>query len=268
MIGKEEKKMQTITLKVKDSVTSGSAQVPVEADVLTPDQLFGKSEAEIKAVKVWWGNKQENAGDLFDVSVSGDAGSADDVKIVFEGNLARVKRIGAGMKAGEIEARGDVDMHVGAMMEGGRVVVKGNANCWAGGEMHGGELLIEGDAAANLCAMYRGAEKGMTGGKVTVNGSADELVGQYMAGGEILIKGNADRLAGLNMKGGKITIEGDADIPGADMTGGEITVKGTTEMIPSFKLVETATLDGAEYKKYLGDFAMGERKAKGTLYVK
>jgi formylmethanofuran dehydrogenase subunit C len=215
--------MQTITLKLKDSVTSGSAQVPVEADVLTPDQLFGKSEAEIKAVKVWWGNKQENAGDLFDVSVSGDAGSADDVKIVFEGNLARVKRIGAGMKAGEIEARGDVDMHVGAMMEGGRVVVKGNANCWAGGEMHGGEILI---------------------------------------------KGNADRLAGLNMKGGKITIEGDADIPGADMTGGEITVKGTTEMIPSFKLVETATLDGAEYKKYLGDFAMGERKAKGTLYVK
>jgi formylmethanofuran dehydrogenase subunit C len=260
--------MQTITLKLKDSVMRGPAQVPVEVDSLTPDQLFGKSEAEIKAVKVWWGNKQENTGDLFDVTVSGDAGSADDVRIIFEGNLTRVKRIGDGMKAGEIEARGDVDMHAGAMMEGGRLVIKGNANCWAGREMRGGELIIEGDAEDNLCAMYRGETTGMTGGKVTVYGNAGECVGQYMAGGEILIKGNADRLAGLNMKGGTITIEGDADIPGADMTGGEILVKGTTEMMPSFKLLETAAVGGAEYKKYLGDFAMGERKAKGTLYVK
>jgi formylmethanofuran dehydrogenase subunit C len=260
--------MQTITLKLKDSVTSGIAKVPVELDALTPDQLFGKSEAEIKAVKVWWGNRQENTSDLFDVSVAGDAANADDVKIVLEGNLARVKRIGEGMKAGEIEARGDVDMHVGAMMEGGKIIVKGNAGCWAGREMRGGELLIEGDADDNFCAMYRGEEKGMTGGKVTVFGNVGELTAQYMAGGEILIKGTADRLAGLNMKGGKITIEGDAQWPGADMTGGEITVKGTTEMMPSFRFVESATVDGAEYKKYLGDLAMGERKAKGTLFVR
>ncbi len=260
--------MQTITLKLKGSVMSGPAKIPVEVDSLTPDQLFGKSEAEIKAVKVWWGNQQENTGDLFDVRVEGTAGSADDVKIVFEGDLTRVKRIGAGMKAGEIEARGDVDMHCGAMMEGGRLVVKGNANCWAGREMRGGELIIEGNAEDNLCAMYRGEMMGMTGGKVTVYGDAGELVGQYMAGGEILIKGNADRLAGLSMSGGKITIEGNAEIPGADMTGGEIVVKGTTEMMPSFKFLETATVDGAELKKYLGDFAMGEKKAKGTLFVR
>jgi len=260
--------MQTITLKLKNAVMSKIAAVPVEVDSLTPGKLFGKSEAELKAVKVWWGNREENTGDLFDVSVEGDAGNADDVKIVFEGDLRRVKRIGDGMKAGEIEARGDVDMHCGAMMEGGRIVVKGNANCWAGREMHGGELVIEGDAEDNLCAMYRGEDKGMTGGKVTVNGNAGELVGQYMAGGEILIKANADRLAGLSMRGGKITIEGDAQWPGSDMIGGEIVVKGETEMTPSFKFVETATVDGVEYKKYLGDLAMGEKKAKGTLYVR
>jgi formylmethanofuran dehydrogenase subunit C len=261
--------MQTITLKLKDAVLSEPAKIPVEVDTLTPDQLFGKSEAEIKAVKVWWGNQQENTGDLFDVSVSGDAGSADEVKIAFEGDLTRVKRIGAGMKAGEIEARGDVDMHCGALMEGGKLVVKGNANCWAGREMRGGELIIEGDAHDNLCAMYRGEMKGMTGGKVTVNGDVGELAGQYMAGGEILIKGNADRLAGLNMSGGKITIEGDAELFGPDMIGGEIVMKGKVlEMMPSFKLLETTTIDGVEYKKYLGDFAMGEKKAKGTLYVR
>jgi len=40
------------------------------------------------------------------------------------------------------------------------------------------------------------------------------------------------------------------------------------DMMPSFKSVETATVDGDEYKKYIGDLAMGEKKAKGVLYVK
>ncbi|KAF5430500.1 formylmethanofuran dehydrogenase subunit C [Candidatus Methanophagaceae archaeon] len=261
--------MQTIKLKIKDNVTSGVAKIPVEVESLTPDKLVGKSEAEVKAVKVWWGNKEENTGDLFDVSVEGTAGSADEVKIVLDGDLSRVKRIGDGMTAGEIVANSNVDMHCGAMMSGGKITVKGNADCWAGREMKGGELVIDGDAAANLCAMYRGEDKGMTGGKVTVGGNADECVGQYMAGGEIVIKGNARMLAGLNMSGGKMVIGGDAVMPGADMTKGEITVKGTVQdMMPSFKLEGTESIDGAEYKKYSGDLAMTARKAKGTLYVK
>ncbi|HID20501.1 MAG TPA: formylmethanofuran dehydrogenase subunit C [Methanophagales archaeon] len=261
--------MQTINLKLKEEVTNGIAKIPVEVDSLTPDKLVGKNEAEIKAVKVWWGNKEENTGDLFDVSVEGSAGSAEEVKIVMEGDLSRVKHIGDGMKAGEIEARGDVDMHCGAMMTGGKITVKGNADCWAGREMRGGELIIEGNAGANLCAMYRGEITGMTGGKVTVGGNADECVGQYMAGGEILIKGNAELLVGLNMHGGKITIEGDAVMPGADMTSGEITVKGNVQdMMPSFKYDGTESIEGVEYKKYIGDLAMTEKKAKGVLYVK
>ena len=262
--------MQQISLKLKEEVMGGVAKIPIVVDSLTPDKLFGKSESEIKAEKVWWGNRQENTGDLFEVEVDGEAGSASEVKIVLEGDLSRVKYIGAGMTAGEIEANGDVDMHCGAMMRGGKITVHGNADCWAGREMHGGELIIEGDAGANLCAMYRGEITGMTGGKVVVEGDAGECVGQYMAGGEILIKGNADILAGLNMKGGRITIEGNAVMPGADMTGGEIIVKGKVEdMMPSFRFVEVTTLDdGAQYRKYSGDLAMTEKRAKGVLYVK
>jgi formylmethanofuran dehydrogenase subunit C len=90
-----------------------------------------------------------------------------------------------------------------------------------------------------------------------------------MAGGEIVIKGNTNILTGLNMKGGKITIEGDAVMPGADMTGGEITVKGNVrDRIPSFRLEGTESIEGEEYKKYTGDLAMTEKKAKGVLYVK
>ncbi len=203
------------------------------------------------------------------MSVEGEAGSAEEVKIVLEGDLSRVKHIGDGMKAGEIEALGDVDMHCGAMMSGGKITVKGDADCWAGREMHGGELVIEGDAGDNLCAMYRGEMTGMTGGKVTVGGNAGECIAQNMAGGEIVIKGNAYILTGLNMKGGKITVEGDAVMPGADMTGGEITVKGNVrDMIPSFRLEGTESIEGEEYKKYVGDLAMTEKKAKGVLYVK
>lgn len=260
--------MRTIKLRLKEEVMRGVAKIPIEVDSLISDNLFGKNEAEIKAVKVWWGNRQENTGDLFDVSVEGKAWSAKEVKVVFEGDLRRVKHIGDGMKAGEIEAHGAVDMHCGAMMEGGRVTVKGDADCWAGREMKGGELIIEGDAADNLCAMYRGEMTGMTGGKVTVEGNAGECVGQYIAGGEILIKGNADVLAGYAMRGGRIVIEGNAALPGADMIKGDIIVKGDVEMLPSFKYVGVDTIEGERYDKYSGDHAMGEKKAKGTLYVK
>ena len=94
---------------------------------MTPDKLFGKTEAEIKAVNVWWGNKEKNTGDLFYVSVDETAGSADEVKIVLDGDLSRVKRIGNGMTAGEIEANSTVDMHCGAMMRGGKIVIEGDA---------------------------------------------------------------------------------------------------------------------------------------------
>lgn len=263
--------MQVIRLKLKEEVVKTStseAVIPIEVDSLTPDKLFGKNEEAIKGVKIWWGNRQEDTSYLFDVNVEGEAKNADEVKIVFEGDLSVVKRIGEGMKAGEIEIDGDVNMHCGAMMEEGSLKVKGNADCWTGREMKGGEIIIEGDAEDYLCASYRGETVGMTGGKVTVGGNAGDYVGQYMTGGEILIKGNVGMLAGLNMNGGKIIIEGDAVLPGGSMIKGEIIVKGkVTETLPSFKYEGTETVEGMEYKKYVGDLATG-KKAKGVVYVR
>ena len=40
------------------------------------------------------------------------------------------------------------------------------------------------------------------------------------------------------------------------------------DMMPSFKSVETAAVEGEEYKKYIGNLVMGEKKAKGVWYVK
>jgi formylmethanofuran dehydrogenase subunit C len=265
--------MQVVRLKLKPEVMTGKAKIPVEVDSLTPDKIVGKNEEEIKAVKVWWGNKQEETGSLFDVSVAGEseADKAEEVKIIFEGDLSSVKRVGEGLKAGAIEVESDVGMHCGAMMAGGVIRVKGNADCWAGREMKEGELIIEGNAADYLCASYRGEIVGMTGGNVTVGGDVGKYAGQYMSGGEILIRGNAGLLAGLNMNGGRITIEGDVLMPGGEMTNGEIIVKGKVlEMMPSFKYdaTEQIDIDGVKYNKYWGDFAMGEKKAKGVVYAK
>jgi len=262
--------MQEIRFKLKEeALRSGAAEVPVDVSPLTPDKLFGKSESEVKTTKLWWGNRQEEVQRLFEVSISGEASKAEEVRVVFEGDLRKVKRIGYEMSAGEILAEGSVGMHCGARMSGGSITVRGDADCWAGCEMHGGTLVIEGNAGDNLCACYRGETTGMTAGKVVVNGNAGECVGQYMAGGEIKIGGNADILAGLDMKGGKIVIEGDAVMVGANMTGGEIVVKGKViDMMPTFKFIEEVTVDGERFKKYMGDFALGEKKAKGTLLVK
>ena len=259
--------MQTITLGIKEKVFEGVARVPVELDGVTPDALCGKSADEIKELKVWWGNRQEKLGDLFDVGVEGSAEKPDDVKIVCKGDFASVKRVGEGMKAGEIIVESDVGMHCGAMMSGGRILVKGNAGCWAGREMRGGELIIEGDADDYLGAAYRGEMTGMTGGRIVVKGSAGDYVGYLCSGGEIVIEGAVGILAGLGMKGGRIVIGGDAEAPGGEMTGGTLVVKGkVVDMLPSFRFEGEEEVEGVKLKKYAGDLAMS-KKAKGVLYA-
>ncbi|MDF2957931.1 MAG: Formylmethanofuran dehydrogenase subunit C [Candidatus Alkanophagales archaeon MCA70_species_1] len=261
------RRVQTITLEIREKVFEGVAKVPVELDGVTPDALCGKSADEIKEMRVWWGNRQEKLGDLFEVSVEGNAEKPDDVKIVCKGDFSVVKRVGEGMSAGEMIVEGNVGMHCGAMMSGGRIVVKGNAGCWAGREMRGGELIIEGDADDYLGAAYRGEMTGMTGGRIVVKGNAGDYVGYLCGGGEIIVEGNVGILAGLGMKGGRIVINGDAEAPGGEMTGGTLIVKGSIkDMLPSFRFESEEEIEGVKLKKYAGDLAMG-KKAKGALYA-
>ncbi|MCX7855931.1 MAG: formylmethanofuran dehydrogenase subunit C, partial [Anaerolineae bacterium] len=74
--------------------------VPLEADTITPDHFLGKTAAEISALPLLYGNEKVPLGDFF--SVLGD-GSAE---ITLEGDLRRVKWIGARMTQGRIIIRG------------------------------------------------------------------------------------------------------------------------------------------------------------------
>src|ERR687897_1705576 len=92
--------------------------VPLEAEVLSADRLAGASREEIEVLPVWHGNERTRVGEFFAVS-----GAGDDVRL--EGDLSRVKLVGARMTSGRLTVAGDVGMHAGAGMRGGELRVEG-----------------------------------------------------------------------------------------------------------------------------------------------
>lgn len=252
--------MATVTLKPR-----GAMKISVEGENISPDKFAGKNADAIKAIEAWQGNAKTTIGALFDVTCDG-TGDAAGTKIIISGSVPRMKRIGEGMTAGEIEVQGDVDMHLGAKMAGGKIVVKGNADSWAGREMKGGEITIEGNGGYYVGAGYRGESCGMRGGKITVNGNVRDFLGEHMCGGEIIVKGNAGLLPGISNNGGKIVIEGATSLPGSEMKKGTIIVKGAVqELLPVFKPEGSEVVDGISFRKFTGDVVL---KGAGLLYVK
>ncbi len=255
--------MKKITLRPKDK-----DYMFLDADNITPDYFAGKSLDEIKAVEIFEGNRTYPLEDYFDVTGESDA-DPDEIGIVIDGSVPKVKYIGMKMSAGRILVKGSVGMYVGGWMRGGRLRVNGDAAAYAGIGMEGGELVIDGNAGDYLGANYRGDWRGMKGGKIVVSGNAGSDIGEFMIGGEIVVKGNADLQAGIHANGGRIVIEGDAESRvGAQMKKGEIIVLGNIGYwLPGFIYQRD---DQIEYggtqravKVYQGDRGDG---GKGTLY--
>ncbi|RMF89441.1 MAG: formylmethanofuran dehydrogenase subunit C, partial [Methanobacteriota archaeon] len=169
--------------------------VGLEAESISPDVFAGKTSAEIGQLRVYEGKVERSLGDFF--KVSGDAGaSADETRIVIEGDVKKTKRIGQGMTAGEILIRGSAGMHLGSKMRGGTITVEGDVDAFACQEMRGGEVHIKGNAGSYLGAAYRGNWRGMRGGTITVDGSVGSEMGTFMRGGKIVVKGDAGMFAG------------------------------------------------------------------------
>jgi len=215
--------MTTLTLKAQPPA-------PLEADCITPDNLLGKTAAEISGLSVVCGNETNRLGDWF--TVAGDG--ADD--IVIEGDLARVKHIGAGMSQGQITVHGDVGMHLGAGMHGGEIIAHGNAGDWAGAEMTGGLIRITGNAGHGLGGAYRGSRRGMNRGLIMVEGNAGNEVGATMRRGLIVVLGNVGDFAGAFMTAGSIICFGQLGArPGAGMKHGTIVTFYSPELLPTFR---------------------------------
>ena len=268
-------KMAKINLSLKKE-----PEIPLEADVISPDIFGGKSIDEINALDLYIGNETVKLEEYFEVK--GDSGDADELKITIEGNLSKVKRIGEKMSAGEIEINGDVGMHVGNQMTGGKITVNGNTNDWAGAMMEGGELIIKGDTGHYTGAAYRGFWKGMQDGIIKVEGKIGNeamLWARNSKGADkwpTLYCGEAGSFLGIHNHGGTIVVEGDVDrCCGADQAWGTIVVKGdVSTKLPSYKKV--GEVDGVElpngdkikgkFIEYSGDHSV-RKEAKGRLYI-
>lgn len=203
--------------------------VPLEAEGLAPDRLAGMTRAEIQALPVWHGNQGARLGDFFAVSGSG----ADDVRL--EGDLRRVKFVGAGMAAGRLVVSGSAGMHAGARMRGGELIIEGDAGDWAGAEMTGGLLQVRGSADRWLGGAYPGSRAGMSGGEIVVHGNAGDQAGAALRRGVVAIGGRAGRYAALRMLAGTIVAFGGVDgHPGAGMRRGSIVSMLPAVPLPTF----------------------------------
>lgn len=247
--------MAEIKLKLKDKI-----DLPLEAESITPDNFAGKAINDIKNLVVYHGNEQAKIGDYF--TVSGKTGEKDELKIIIEGDISNIKRIGEKMTAGEIIINGDVGMHVGNQMSGGKITVNGNADDWAGAMLKGGELKITGNAGNYVGAAYRGYWQGMMNGIIKVKGKVG-VESMLWARGSVpakrlptLICGSAGSFLGIHNHGGTIIVEGDVDrCAGADQVRGIIVIKGKGPILPSYKKIgEVKEIELFNGEKITGKF--------------
>jgi formylmethanofuran dehydrogenase subunit C len=200
--------------------------VPLHADVLTPDRLAGADD--VAALPLWHGNERTRVGEFFSVS-----GAGDDVRV--EGDLRRVQFVGAGMTAGRLTITGDVGAHAGAGMRGGELHVEGDAGDWAGAGMHGGTLVVRGSAGRRLGGALPGERAGMRGGEIVVYGHAGAEAGAGLRRGLIAVAGRAGDAAGLRMVAGTIVaLGGVGPRAGAGMRRGSIVSMVPAAPLPTF----------------------------------
>jgi len=230
-------------------------QYPVIAECINPDVFQGKSVAEISSLEVWEGNRKKKLGDCFRI----EEVSSESPKVTLKGDFSEVRRVGMGLKNGEIVVIGNVGMHLGEKMEGGKITVQGDVAGWAGSGMKGGLIEIFGNAGDYLASPYRGSSVGMNKGKIVVHGNVGSDVAVFLKGGVIKVHGNAGPFLGFRMRGGTVHIEKNiGNRVGACMTGGKIVVSGVLENV-----MPTFTIDGVKAKVKIDE---GE-KAVGPFYV-
>lgn len=245
-------------------------QFPIYADCITPEKFEDKTVAEIAELPVFEGNKQKKLGDLF--KIEKDPAETPNIKI--DGDVGEVRRIGMGMKKGEIIVNGNAGMHLGEKMSGGKIIVNGDSGGWTGSDMKGGLIEIHGNASDYLASPYRGSSTGMRGGLVLVDGSVGSDSGINMHGGVIKIKGGAGQFLGFGMDNGTILVKGSTGTrAGACMKGGKIILAGTVEELlptltidtvkPKVKVDDTETATGPFYV-FIGDLA---EEGKGKIFV-
>lgn len=211
---------------------TGTTTIPLEAECLAPNELVGKTAAEISALPVQHGNTQVPLGEFFRVE-----GDASDQQVLLAGDCSRVKWVGANMTSGQLTIEGNIGMHCGAEMRGGSIEVRGHTGDWLGAEMRGGTIHVRGDAGHLVGGCYRGGRAGMRGGMILVDGKAGNEVGGNMRRGLIAIGGDVGDFPGVSMLAGSVFVFGKVgQRAGAGMKRGTLAFFGDTpQLLPTFR---------------------------------
>jgi len=223
-------------------------------------------------LELWEGNRKRNLNDLF--HIEGDT-SAQLEKLTIQvfGDVHKVRRIGAGMSAGEIVIHRDIGTHLGEEMRGGKITVGGNADSWLGAMMKDGVIEVKGNAGDYVGAAYRGSVKGMRGGTIIILGNAGNELGCFMRKGLVKVYGSVGQFVGIHMKNGTIFVQGNsAGRAGAEMTGGKIVLCGNVpSVLPTFSIDSVKAkvkINGDEatgpFYLYIGDLT---EEGEGKLYI-
>jgi formylmethanofuran dehydrogenase subunit C len=183
------------------------SSIPLEAEVISPDDFARKHLSEIGKLKVNFGNTNQILSDWFKVDGSIAEEPSDQI-IKIKGNVPHVKYIGAKMTSGKIIIEGHAGFHTGSQMTGGELEIIGNTGDWSGAEMKGGLLKIKGNAGNLIGAAYRGSSDGMTGGCIHITGNVGAEAASFMRRGLLVIEGNTGPFTGVHMNGGEIIIFG------------------------------------------------------------
>ncbi|MEM3509958.1 MAG: formylmethanofuran dehydrogenase subunit C [Nitrososphaerales archaeon] len=242
--------MVELKLKMK-----GQSVAPIEGEMLTPDNLAKKSFNEILNLETWRGNRLVKLSEVF--TVEGESTSnPSDLHLIIEGDLRKVRHIGAHMSAGKITINGPVGTFVGFEMSGGTIVVNGDADAFLGMGMSGGMIEVNGNAGDAVGSGYWGTRCGMRGGLIVIKGNAGAELGCWMKDGTIKVGGNADAFAGVRMQGGTIFVAGNVGAKlGAAMTNGKIVVLGNVpSILPSFNIDEIRANTKVDGEKVQGPF--------------
>ncbi len=197
---------------------------------LLPSTLAGLSAAQIAKLPLLWGHVRVPAGEVFDIS------AGDPSTLVFEGDTAKLDRVGAGLAGGRIVVTGNCGAWAGAGMRGGMIEIHGDADHHAGSAMAGGELSIAGSAGDFIAAPATGELRGMRGGRIVVDGDAGDRVGERMRRGQIIVHGAVGSYAGVQMSGGTLLVgTGTGAAPGYGMRRGTMLLaRGPAELLPTF----------------------------------
>jgi len=247
-------------------------RVPVEAPCIAPDVFANKSIDELSKLPLCEGNRQRTLGELFEIEGE-STDKPENLSIHVHGDVHKVRRIGAGMSAGEIMVHRDVGIHLGEEMRGGKITVGGNTDSWAGAMMRGGTIEVKGNAGDYVGAAYRGSVKGMRGGTIIIHGNAGNELGCFMRKGLIKVHGSVGQFLGIHMKNGTIFAGGNSEgRAGAEMTGGKIVVCGhVPSVLPTFSIDSVkpkVKINGEEaagpFYLFIGDMT---EEGDGKLYI-